>query len=77
MLGVPTQAGVIVFDVAVLPSGRVSDVRLVKEVDSRHPWPTLVERWRAAISAWRHEPAVATDTRVAICMTVVVLVHVS
>jgi hypothetical protein len=39
-----SPAGVSIFEITVLPSGRVTDVRLVKKVDPHAPWPALVER---------------------------------
>jgi outer membrane biosynthesis protein TonB len=70
LLGVQTHAGVVVFDVIVGPSGRVIDARLVKPIDAEHPWPTIAERSRAAISDWRFEPATVDNKPVAACVTV-------
>lgn len=73
---IKTHAGVLDFDLVILPTGRVSDVRLVNSVDADHPWPTIAERWRSAISAWRFEPVILNDLPVAVCVTVTVNVHV-
>ena len=73
---VQTHAGVLVFAVTIRPSGSVTDVRLMKDADTRHPWPTLVDRWRSAISDWRYEPATENGKPVAVCMTVTVNIHV-
>jgi outer membrane biosynthesis protein TonB len=74
--GVQTHGGVLVFAVTIGPSGSVGDVRLVKDTDTRHPWPTLVDRWRSAISDWRYEPATVHEKPVAVCLTVTVNIHV-
>lgn len=74
---VQTHAGVLVFAVTIGPSGSVADVRLVKDTDTRHPWPTLVDRWRSAISDWRYEPASVDEKPVAVCLTVTVNIHVA
>jgi hypothetical protein len=66
----------LVFDVTIDVTGSISDVRLAKPIDTRQPWPILAERWRAAISDWRYEPATVKGTPVAVCMTVTVNVHV-
>jgi hypothetical protein len=73
---VQTHAGVLVFDVTIAPSGDVVDVRLVKEVDMRRPWPTIADRWRLAISDWRYEPQTLNNRPVAVCATVTVTIHV-
>lgn len=73
---VQTHAGVLVFAVTISPSGSVADVRIVKDADPRHPWPTLVDRFRSAISAWRYEPATVNEKPVAVCLTVTVNIHV-
>lgn len=74
---VQTHAGVLVFAVTIGPSGSVADVRLVKDTDMRHPWPTLVDRWWSAISDWRYEPASVDEKPVAVCLTVTVNIHVA
>jgi TonB family protein len=76
LVGVKTHAGVLIFEITVLPSGRVTDIHLVKEAERQDPWPTLVERWRSAISEWRFEPATINGKPVAVCLTVAINVHV-
>lgn len=73
---VRTHAGVLVFDVTIGPSGTVADVQLGKPVDAQEPWPTLAERWRAAIRDWRYEPSTQNDRPVSVCVTVTVTIHV-
>ena len=77
LAGIETHAGVLIFEITVLPSGRVTDVRLVKRVDPRAPWPALVERWRSAIAQWRYEPAIVDGKPIAACLTVMVNIHVT
>jgi len=77
LAGIKTHAGVLIFEITVLPSGRVTDVRLVKEVDPHAPWPALVERWRSAIAQWRYEPAIVDKKPIAACLTVTVNIHVT
>jgi len=77
LAGIETHAGVLIFEITVLPSGRVTDVRLVKRVDSHAPWPALVERWRAAIAQWRYEPAIVGRKPIAACLPVTVNIHVT
>jgi hypothetical protein len=74
--GIRTHAGVLVFDVTIVPSGSVTNVRRVNDIDTRHPWPTLADRWRSAISDWRYEPAAVNNKPFAVCMTVEVIIHV-
>jgi hypothetical protein len=74
--GVRTHAGVLIFNVTISPTGSVSDARLVKAIDREQPWPTLAERWQAAILHWRYEPATVNTKTVAACVTVLVSVHV-
>jgi hypothetical protein len=77
LASIETHAGVLIFEITVLPSGRVADVRLVKTVDPHAPWRALVERWRSAISEWRYEPAIVDKKPIAACLTVTVNVHVT
>jgi len=77
LAGIETHAGVLIFEITVLPSGGVTDVRLVKEVDPHAPWPTLVERWKSAIAQWRYEPAIVDKKPIAACLTVTVNIHVT
>jgi hypothetical protein len=73
---VRTHGGELVFDVTIAASGNVADVRLMKDGDTRPPWPTIADRWRSAIADWRYEPTTVNDQPVAVCMTVQVSVHV-
>jgi hypothetical protein len=73
---VQTHAGVLVFAVTIAASGNVVDVRLVKNVDTRRPWPTIADRWRSAIADWRYEPPTLNDQPVAVCTTVSVVIDV-
>lgn len=75
--GVRTHAGVLVFNVTITPTGSVSDASLVKAVDPEHPWPTIAARWQAAILHWRYEPSTVENKPVAVCLTVLVNVHVA
>jgi hypothetical protein len=74
--GVQTHAGVLDFDITIAASGDVVDAQLVKNVDSRRPWPTIADRWRSAILWWRFEPPTLNDRPVAVCATVAVIIHV-
>jgi len=74
--GVQTHAGVLVFEITVLPSGRVGNVRLVTEIDPTQPWPAIAERWRSAIAEWRYDPGIVNNKPAAACITVTVNVHV-
>ncbi len=76
MRDIQTHAGVLIFDLTIVPSGSVTHVRLVNEIDRQHPWPTIAERWRSAISDWRYEPATVNNKPVAVCTTVEVSIHV-
>lgn len=71
-----THAGVLVYEITIGVSGKVTDVRLVKPVDRREPWPTLAEAWRTAILDWQYEPTVVDSKPAAVCMTVTVMIHV-
>ena len=73
---VQTHAGVLVFAVRIAAAGNVADVRLIKDVDTRHPWPTVASRWRAAIFDWRYEPQTLNNQAVDVCMTVSVRIEV-
>ena len=75
--GIPTNAGVLVFDLTIMPSGSVSDVRLVNTIDTQYPWPALADRWRSAISDWQYEPATVNGQPVAVCLTLTVIIHVA
>jgi hypothetical protein len=66
----------LIFDVTIGVSGSVTDVRLARVVDTGEPWPTLVDRWSAALPAWRYEPTIVNSQPVAVCMTVSVMIHV-
>lgn len=70
------HGGVLIFEIRIDSSGTVADVRLAKPVDQQPPWPTLAERWRKAISAWRYEPPILDYKPVAVCLTVTVRVEV-
>jgi hypothetical protein len=74
--GVRTHAGVLAFNVTISPTGSVADASLVKAIDPDQPWPTLAERWQAAIRHWRYEPVTVHNKPVAVCLTVLVSVHV-
>jgi hypothetical protein len=74
--GVRTHASVLVFNVTISPTGIVSDASLVKAIDPEQPWPALAERWQAAILQWRFEPSTVKNKPVAVCLTVLVNVHV-
>jgi hypothetical protein len=74
--GLQTHAEVLVYELTVLPSGGVTDVRLANEIDAMQPWPAIAERWRSAIAAWRYEPPIIDNEPVAVCVTVTVNVHV-
>jgi hypothetical protein len=73
---VQTHGGVLIFDVTIGPAGNVAGVRLMKNVDTACPWPTIAERWRSAISGWRYEPQTLNNTPVAVCATVTVTIDV-
>ncbi len=77
MRGIRTHAGVLIFDFTILPTGSVSDVRLVNTIDRESPWPVLADRWRSAISDWQYEPAMVNNRPVAVCLTVTVDIHVA
>jgi outer membrane biosynthesis protein TonB len=71
-----THGGVLVYQVTIGTSGDVTEVKLVKSVDTQEPWPTLAESWRAAILDWRYEPTVVNGKPVAVCMTATVTIDV-
>ena len=73
---VQTHAGVLVFAIRIAAAGNVADVRLIKDVDTRRPWPTVAARWRAAIADWRYEPQTLNNHPVDVCTTVTVLIEV-
>ena len=66
-----------VYRVRIDATGKVTDVTLVKPVDTQEPWPTLAEAWRAAILDWSYEPAVVGRETVPVCMTAAVTIDVS
>jgi hypothetical protein len=74
--GIQMQAGALLFDAMITPSGGVTGVRLVSDGHMPAPWPTLIVRWRSAISEWRYEPVIVNNMPVSVCMTVTVSVHV-
>ena len=74
--GVRPHAGALVFNVTISPTGSVSDASPVKAVDPERPWPIIAERWQAAILHWRYEPSTVMNKPVAVCLTVLVNVHV-
>jgi outer membrane biosynthesis protein TonB len=71
-----THGGVLVYQVTIGASGDVTEVKLVKPVDTQEPWPTLAESWRAAILDWRYEPTVVNGKPMAVCMTATVTIDV-
>lgn len=71
-----THGGVLVYQVTIGTSGGVTEVKLVKPVDTQEPWPTLAESWRAAILDWRYEPTIVNGKPVALCMTATVTIDV-
>jgi TonB family protein len=77
LASIETHASVLIFEITVLPSGDVTNVRLMKKADPKAPWPTLVERWRSAIAEWRYEPATLDRKPIAACLTVTVNIHVT
>jgi hypothetical protein len=66
----------LVFAATIDASGNVVSVRLVNDIDTRHPWPTIADWWRSAIADWRYEPSTQHNKAVAVCMTVTVNIHV-
>jgi len=66
-----TPAGVFVFEVTILPSGNLTSIRLLSEIDSESPWPTIAQRVKSAIADWRYEPVTVNNRPVTVCGMVV------
>jgi hypothetical protein len=69
------HGGVLLFDGVIAPSGTVTDIRPEKGFDE-YPWPTIAERWQAAIAKWRYKPVLVNSKPVAVCITIQIIVHV-
>jgi hypothetical protein len=73
---IQTHGGVLIYQVRIGASGDVTEVRLVKAVDTKEPWPTLAKAWRAAILEWRYVPTIMSGRPVAVCLTATVTIDV-
>ena len=73
---VRTHGGVLVFEITIAPSGRIADVRVVRDVDTQKPWSTIAGLWREAIAEWRYEPPLRDGKPVSVCATVSVTIDV-
>jgi len=61
MRDIKPHAGVLVFEVTILPSGNLTNIRLLSEIDSESPWPTIAQRVKSAIADWRYEPVTVNN----------------
>jgi hypothetical protein len=66
----------LVFEAIIVPSGSVTNIRLVKGIDPEYPWPTIAERTQSSIAEWRYDPVTVSGKPVAVCMTIAITVHV-
>ncbi len=71
-----THGGVLIYDAVIDERGFVRDLKLLRPVASKEPWPELEAAWRTAMSEWQYEPTLVDGKPVRVCMTVSLLIHV-
>ena len=71
MRDIKPHAGMLVFEVTILPSGNLTNIRLLSEIDSESPWPTIAQLVKSAIANWRYEPVTVNNRSVTVCGMVV------
>ena len=71
---VATHGGALIYEITIGPSGDVTDVRQVRRGRSPGPSKVIADAWLRAIREWQFEPTVIGTERVAICMTLTVMI---